>query len=159
MAAQPSGRSRINWEALKAEFLVGEETLNQFRLRHGLNKNHFYDKAQTWPEDRGRIREKALKKVEKELETYYAGFVVETKDLLTSVNAHLKKLIKGSLKDGEVVAAIPVDELKKMSESISVNLKTVRLMSDKSTENLSTKNYHLAITQMLADREKGQAPE
>lgn len=60
---------RIDWVGMKQEFLSSAETINSFRRRKGLSRDHTYEIAHRdhWMEDRDKIRQKAAVKVQERL--------------------------------------------------------------------------------------------
>lgn len=133
-----------DWNALKAEFLSGQETLNEFRIRHKMGASWFYMKAADWAEARDRIGKEAVKKAEGKLADYYGSYIEQTRKLLASINnqiaAALQQTIIVDEKSGErKIAPMDADKLSSMSHAISANVKTLRLIEGKSTENKAVK--------------------
>ena len=140
--------TRWDYAALKAEWLQGEETLKAFAARKGITaEGTFYRKVKEygWAEARERIRSAALAKIEATTVKKYAAewerqmkLWTRVEDLADSIMTRREEFIDGS-------------ELAQLTAALDRALKSQRLIRGESTENVETKNYHLAIVQMLKD--------
>lgn len=138
----------LDWTALRAEFLAGGESLNAFRLRHGLNRNWFYAKAQGWESERAKIRERAVKKSEARVGDFYAAFARETRDLLRGLLRHAKEFL--ALADGGRTVLPPM-EIATLGRAVSEALKAAHLLEGKPTESFTIRPERGDLNRRLVD--------
>lgn len=126
----------INWEQLRGEFLASDESLNQFRIRHGISRDYFYVKTKSWPAERTQTREDAISIIkDKAIPEMYEQFVTQQKSILQMLNVQIIELYKKTLdKDGKnVIAPLKSGELVNIANTVSLALKSFRLIEGKST--------------------------
>ncbi len=101
--------------------------------------------AGRWPAERKSIREAAMQASARKLAGYYEEFLDETKALLRSLNRQAAKTINDTIgpdpATGEKVILRPLPPYKilQLSASIADNVKTVRLITNQSTNNVGVK--------------------
>lgn len=123
--------------------MAGTETMRQFCIRKGFSSAWFYQKAAGWKLEREKMRENAVKKVESKLVDYYGSYIEQTKKLLSSISNQFAKALSNTIRttpDGQrTIVPMDADKLNSMAAAISTNVKTLRLIEGKSTENKAVK--------------------
>lgn len=118
----------LDWDALKADFMQGNETLREFHLRHKLAASWFYGKAGTWADERSEIRNKAvIKSTEQQAVRHYSKVLKHVEDSELALVANCKAILSRSIVDGRVVKPLSTSDLLRLSISIEKILKTSRL--------------------------------
>lgn len=138
----------LDWSGLRAEFIAGSESLNQFRLRHGLARDYFYKRANGWDEARGKIRERGVKRAEVRVEDFYSSFARETRDLLKALLLHARKLLGEADRRGSILAPM---ELAAFARALGEGLKSANLLSDRPTESVTVGPRPGDLNQKLVD--------
>lgn len=137
----------INWEKLRAEFITGDESLNSFRIRHGLALQHFYKMTKGWVAERTETRERAVSVVKDKLTISYGEFVEKQKSILNMLNAQIDELYKKTMSpDGtKIVAPLKSGELLNIANTVNQALKSFRLIEGKTTGDETENNYWLQL--------------
>ena len=130
----------IDWTGLKAEYLSGIENLSALRRRHGIAITHFHKHTRGWFTEKAQIQQKAISNVEARLIDRYEEFVEETRNILSLMNKHILYSLKDHIivgADGQIESGTPAppDALQNIAKTLAENLKSVRLIEGKSTEN------------------------
>lgn len=141
-----------DWETLKAEWIQSKETLNEFRLRKRIgNKAWFYDKVEQggWIEARNQIISKAYQKTAEAAAAQLAQEWEKEYRLFEAADALAARVMSRHKDD------IQASELAQVTRSLLNSLQGKRLIKGQSTDNVATKNYHMAIVQMLKEMNHG----
>lgn len=157
--AKRAAASRYDWDALKLEFLQGNESLNEFRLRHKLNKNNFYGRAGAWPDERAAVRAKALGQVQEKMSDKLAHHWEQYTRLFDAIKVHAAMILQSKKNEkGEPVPMDPLD-LSRVASSLESALKGDRLIYGEPTEitkETGFPNVHIQTVQLLEAIERGE---
>jgi len=140
--------TRYDWPALKAEWLQGNESLNQFRIRKGIgNQNIFYARVSEdgWVEAKERIIRTALEKTEAAVAEKYGQEWDRQMKLWSAVEGLAGRIMTRKAE------SMDSNELAQLTAAIERALKAQRLILGQSTDNMAVKNYHMSIVQMLKE--------
>lgn len=137
---------KYDWGLMKSEYFSNPNMqLSHLREKYGITPHAFWPVVRGWSFEKMRLQQRAVEKVENKLVNVYSQFVDNTKRLLVAINQQMARAIQRTLKKnpetGEMEIAIPLraSELNQMSNSISINMKTIRLLEGKSTENIAVR--------------------
>lgn len=137
---------KYDWGAMKSEYLSNPS----MQLSHLMNKyrvtpHAFWPVVAGWSHEKMRLQQRAVEKVERKLVNVYSQYVENTKRLLVAINQQFAKSIQRTLRPNpttgemEIIVPLRTMELNQMSSALAVNIKTIRLLEGKSTENLAVK--------------------
>lgn len=158
---------KYDWLALEAEYKSNTtyETLNQFRIRHGIqNQNKFYLIAKRWELEKANLQRKALEKsARKKTREYYDKAIPHIQDAYLGLIGNAKKTVADTIDNGQVVRALSTREQLQLAESLDKILKASRLMAglstgDKEKEKQSV-DVNMAIRLLLEDKNEKKIGE
>lgn len=147
----------INWLALKADFIQSNETLFQFLQRHGIkNEQWFYRMARKYGfrEAQEASRIKAVEKVSDSTARKYAVEWERQMKLWRAVESVAARILNEMAEKRP--QRMDASKLANLTAALERALKSQRLVLGESTENVNSRNYHMAIVQALKDVESGQ---
>lgn len=135
----PKRNYRLDWDALKAEYLTGTMNLNALRRAHGISQTWFYQRTEGWAEERAMIRQKALDTAagaaQAIIRDQYTAFAKNMKNILEITNAQAVAIYKETLDaEGKVTKPVKPSDLYTIVAALNTALKTFRLIEGKSTE-------------------------
>lgn len=137
---------KYDWGLMKSEYLSNPSMqLSHLMKKYGVTPHAFWPVVAGWSREKMRVQQRAVEKVENKLVNVYSQYVDNTKRLLVAINQQMARAIQRTLRPnpqtGEMEIAFPLraTELNQMSSAISINMKTIRLLEGKSTENLAVR--------------------
>lgn len=136
----------IDWDSLKSEYMQGNMTLNELRLKHNINgQANFYKQVNSrkFEEARQKIRTKAVQKIENNQIKRYAKEWDNQMSLWQNVESMAQKIMSRKRE------TLEPDELSSLSTAIEKALKSQRLILGESTENNANVNVHAALADLL----------
>lgn len=141
-----NNKGRINWNALKVEFMTGDMTLNELRIKHDIvGMANFYKQATGWLEEREKLHKKAIEKIKsKTLNNAVKGWEDQQK-LWKAVEVQAGRLLQKSLSDEKGLRPRDLDNL---ASAIEKALKSQRLILGQSTENVANSSIHKHLIEM-----------
>lgn len=150
------GPNSVNWDALKAEWLQGDESLNKFRIRYRLAPAHFYQKVDEygWEKSREIINKKAIAKIE----NTQAGLLArEWKQEIDLLNAAKSEVVRALNKSRDSGKTLNYQELSNLFTALDKAVKTKSFINGGPTERIESRNIHVAIVDWMAkDFSEGQ---
>lgn len=159
MAKSRGINKRHDWDALKAEFICGFESLAAFAARKGITSYMVYAKADDagWVQARQEVKEKAMDEAKSHAVTVVAERWKKQLSLWEAVEAHAAQLLRKGVQDGKIVMPMEPGELAQLTSALDRALKSQRLIWGESTENVVTKNLHVEMVKMLEDQKGGES--
>lgn len=160
MARKSSHRPNIkyDWEALKLEWLQGSETLNHFRIRHGISKA-FFNKIEElhWVDDKLAIQRKAMEIAQRKIAEKKGKDWAKYSKISDDVVAVAQKMLDDTKDpDGNIQQPIEPSELRAVAEAVEVALKNDRLIHGEPTgDEGKTVNIHLQVVQVIKALKNG----
>ena len=152
-------KEKPNWTDLRSEWLLTNQTLNDFRIGKALPLRTFYAyvKKGKWVEERLKIESKVSIKLSNEIVKAKADQWKSQLDLWEKVENLCHKYVDrlNELNDGKVKPISPY-ALNAMASAVSQALQGQKLLIGEPTDHLRTENYHLAIVQMLKAKKEGR---
>ena len=159
-------RDQYNWQEMRADYLTSDEktSITDILRRHGIERNEAYITKRTspWIVEKKRMWEKVIEKVKKKFVT---NTVNEFDDYIKLINVTRQQIaiyLKNNVtqdNNGNYVLdsnkSAP-DKLAAISLALERILKSHRLIRGKSTENFETKNYHLAVVELMEQTRAGK---
>jgi hypothetical protein len=151
-----------DWPALKAEWLSGNETLNQFRIRKHINNSAwFYRKVEEdgWLDARNAIIAKAHERQSNNLAKDMSDRWKEYRQIFMAAKAQGYALIKKTLNEaGQVSQPMTPSELRQLVEAFKSLSQAESFIDGGPTERTENKNLnvnlHATITEALKARDK-----
>jgi hypothetical protein len=135
----------LNWPALKAEWLAGNETLNQFRKRYRISGSNFYYliHKQGWIE----AKEEVLKRAEAKAAT----IAVNTKVKEWQRQMNLWQAVEGIAARimSRRAESMNAGELAALTSAIERALKSQKLILGQSTENVESHTLSMTILKLI----------
>lgn len=131
------GPGSVDWHRLKAEYLSTQISLNKLREKNGLAFASFFKKVKGWNKEKAALQKKAIKRVEAEVIDFYADYIRRSRKFLTTMMDNFEQLVQDGRvrdQDGKLWPLGP-DSLLDLAKAFAENMKTVRLIENKSTEN------------------------
>lgn len=164
MSKQNNLPRTIDWVAVKAEFMAGNESFNKFRLRHKFGLTWFSKMAKGWLAERNNLRLEAFKEVQivrkEELKDEYSKFADAAKKLIFRTTQEIEAVYERTFdKDGKRIGVLGPDKITNLSNALSTAIKSFRLIEGKSTENVETRNLHLAAVAILEGIDGNNQPK
>lgn len=161
------GGKRHDWIAYKLEWLNGSETLNQFRIRKGLQPTPFYARVKGWQAERDGMKERAIKRAIEKTEDALVEHYTEHLEIIET----MRKKVAVILQEGRALKLaggkptnikIEVDpaDLNALAGAMEKLLKSERLIRGHGTgeESGKVENFHLTLVKMVKMSEKGELP-
>lgn len=150
-----------DWDALKVEWLQGDDTLNEFRIKKDIDRAFFYRmvSAQGWKEEREAIRKKALEKAENKITAELAKRWVRYGKVNDDLLAIAQRIVDDTKdEEGNIQQPIEPIELKHLADTVETTLKSHRLLHGEPTEihKTETPNIHVQVVQVIKALKAGQ---
>lgn len=130
---------RIDWAALKAEWLQSDETLHAFQVRKRLGERNFYRVAKRdgWTAAREEIGKMAGRRIEQKLARETADKWFAHRELFRGAHSHAAAILKKSLgSNGEVLKPLSPAELLQLVTAIQKMGQAEAFMSGEATDHL-----------------------
>jgi len=147
--------SKYDWEALKAEWLQSNESLNQFRIRKKIgNAKSFYHHTNVdqWTDLKKKIATQVTKKiVDKQVKQNVIDWSKYEK-AQDGIMAQIYALINKTTKDGKVDKAMPARDVAQLSQALNNLSKNKSFMNGGPTERIDQRTLHADLTDDLNKR-------
>ena len=153
----PKGQKRNhNWDALKAEWLQTDLSLNQFRIGKDIAKAVFYPHVEKgkWTETKRKNAERTLNKINTKVVNAQADKWEDYRELYKDVKKQLKRIVGKFGEDED--KTIPIRDLKDIAETLGKLTSGLSFLDGGPTARIETRNLHGDIVRILDAQRKGE---
>jgi len=143
---------KINWHKIKGEYLTSTDSLRsvlrRYKVSGGLNtENH----TKGWKVEREKLHNKIVETIKSKMVTTEVTKWEQQTKLWKAVEGEAEKILDTYTGTDY---KMDVKDLSNLCQALQTALKSQRLIVGESTENVSTKNIHIDLVELIKEAEK-----
>lgn len=148
------GRPVRDWEALKSEWLQSKETMNKFRMRHGIDQALFYrtTKRLGWKKEKQKLDKNALQKITNRLVNErvkdWTQYRSAQNGLMESVQDIIQRTRNAS---GKITRSMKTSDVRQLASALKDLTQNQSFMDGGPTERSESKNLHMEMVRIVQE--------